>query len=75
MYTRILDDDIQSNSSDSLRRQVSIHASLVQILSEMGFASDFIEVAIAYTNSTNIDELLAFLIKGNRGWEHEFVRN
>jgi hypothetical protein len=41
----------------------------------MGFNSDFIEIAIAYTGSYNIEDLLAFLIKGDQGWEHDFIRN
>jgi hypothetical protein len=57
-----------------LPRQASIHISLVQTLNEMGFQQEFVDAAIAYTGSMNLDDLLRFLIKGDNGWEHEFIR-
>ena len=74
MYTRLDDEDLLG-SPVSLRRQTSMHVSLIKTLSEMGFSTEFGEVAIAYTNSNNLEDLLAFMIKGERGWEHEFIRN
>jgi hypothetical protein len=73
MFNPLIDDD-SSNSSASLRRQISVHSALVKTLNDMGFSAEFVEVAIAYTNSNNIEEILAFLIKGPIGWEHEFIR-
>ena len=75
MNYRLLEENSLAEGLPTLRPQVSIHTSLVQTLNEMGFSSEFIEIAIAYTSSYNIDELLAFMIKGERGWEHEFIRN
>lgn len=57
-----------------LSRQGSTHTSLVQTLNAMGFQQEFVDAAIAYTGSMNIDDLLRFLIKGDHGWEHEFIR-
>lgn len=58
----------------SFSRQVSTHTALVQTLSGMGFNPEFIDIAIAYTGSMNVEDLLVFLIKGVNGWEHEFIR-
>jgi hypothetical protein len=41
----------------------------------MGFSQEFIDISISYTNSYNMNDLLAFMIKGDRGWEHDFIRN
>lgn len=53
----------------------SPNGQLIQLLTEMGFTQEFIEISISYTNSNNINDLLAFMIKGENGWDHEFIRN
>ncbi|OMJ86626.1 hypothetical protein SteCoe_11842 [Stentor coeruleus] len=66
--------DSQRSSSFKLN-QYSIRANICNILLEMGFSHEKIQIALLYTDSTNIDELTSFLTKGPQGWEHEFIRN
>ena len=67
MNSRLLEEDFEVESPADLRRQISIHSSLVQLLSAMGFNSELIEIAIAYNGSSNINQLINFLTKGHRG--------
>lgn len=71
MNLRLIDDYDETGVTAG---QGSSHAALVKILSDMGFNPDFIETAISYTASSNLSEILNFMIKGEQGWEHEFIR-
>lgn len=74
MNFRLIDDD-QEEFSNPPARPPSLYSNTINLLHEMGFTQEFIEVSISYTNSYNINELLSFMIKGEQGWDHEFIRN
>lgn len=65
---------IEPEEDPELISHTALNSQVLQILSEMGFSQEFIEISMSYTNSTNINELLAFMIKGENGWDHEFIR-
>ncbi|CAG9313928.1 unnamed protein product [Blepharisma stoltei] len=56
-----------------LTHQVSSYENLIQQLSSMGFDSQRIEAAVTYTGAQNIEDIWPCLIKGERGWEHDFI--
>lgn len=51
----------------------SLRAGIFGMLLEMGYPMNFINSAINYTQSLEIDNLITFMTKGERGWEHEFL--
>lgn len=65
--------DLEDIVIPQLSREVSNYESLVTQLSAMGFSLEMIEVAIATSASKDIDDVLRFLIKAERGWEHPFI--
>lgn len=52
----------------------SYRTGIFSLLLDMGFPIQFINSAISYTNSLEIETLIAFMTKGEVGWEHEFLR-
>ncbi|OMJ76322.1 hypothetical protein SteCoe_24348 [Stentor coeruleus] len=66
-------ENVRSNSFKS--NHYSIRTYVYNILSEMGFLHEKIQIALLYTDSTDIDELISFLTKGPQGWEHEYIPN
>lgn len=59
----------------NLTRDTSNYENLIYQLNAMGFEAKKIETAISYAEAKSIGEALTFLIKGENGWEHEFIRN
>mmetsp|Transcript_34793 Transcript_34793/g.61270 ORF Transcript_34793/g.61270 Transcript_34793/m.61270 type:complete len:438 (-) Transcript_34793:1-1314(-) len=56
-----------------LSKDVSHYESLVTQLSAMGFPLEMIEVAIGKSHVKDVDNILRFLIKTEKGWDHPFI--
>lgn len=64
----------ESQGSLLLERPGSFEYRTLNFLREMGFSRELTLSAIEYTSSYNLDTLLNFMIKGENGWNHDFVR-
>lgn len=64
----------ESQGSLLLERPGSFEYRALNFLREMGFSRELTLSAIEYTSSYNLDTLLNFMIKGENGWNHDFVR-
>ncbi|OMJ66046.1 hypothetical protein SteCoe_37251 [Stentor coeruleus] len=53
----------------------SYRSGIFSMLLDMGFKFEFINSAVNYTNSLNIEVLIGFMTKSDSGWEHEFIIN
>lgn len=57
---------------DSPPRRTSPNQALQQLLA-MGFSPNQCERAITYSGSDRVEDLLNFVLEGDRGWEHPFI--
>lgn len=56
-----------------LSREITNYENLVTQLSVMGFPLEMIELAIANSKVKDVEDVLRFLIKTERGWDHPFI--
>lgn len=56
-----------------LHRSVSAYEATIQQVGAMGFSAENVQIAIAYTRSTDPATVLEFLIKDDHGWQHPFL--
>lgn len=61
-------------SSPRLKRKISTYEQIVQQASDMGFDVNKIEIALTHTGADSIEGILNCFLKGERGWEHTFIR-
>jgi hypothetical protein len=69
-------DDVYPESvpSPTLKRKISTYEQIVQQANEMGFDVNKIEIALTHTGANSIEGILNCFLKGERGWEHTFIR-
>lgn len=56
-----------------LHRSVSAYEVAIQQVGAMGFSVETVQIAIAYTQSTDPATVLEFLLKDEHGWQHPFL--
>ncbi|CAG9333288.1 unnamed protein product [Blepharisma stoltei] len=64
---------VEDLETPRLNRETSEYENLVYMLSSMGFKPKQIETAISFGGAKSIDDALAFLLKGENGYEHPFI--